>query len=298
MPPSVDSPPLAMQRLPKWRAVLEVLAAFAVAHVGFRTFRLFTPWGRTEMQLGLNFSPGFTLALVALVGLWAAGFRGGRGLSEAGISVHPWKWSVRWALVYIVLAVSVGLVILTVWNVPRPPHIGVTSGVILMVLTACVSAVFLWLTRGSHVDAPPPRGVVEAAVIVLLLSSPLISAAIRAPGTLSSVAAALSWRILGAGVGEELFFRGYVQPQLNQAFERRWTLWGVRFGWGLVVTQLLFALIHALNRCDYFRGHWEFAWGHALVTLPAVYGFLREKTGSIAAPVLVHATVDAVGLLR
>ncbi|PZN07563.1 MAG: hypothetical protein DIU69_11460 [Bacillota bacterium] len=49
------------------------------------------------------------------------------------------------------------------------------------------------------------------------------------------------------GLGEELFFRGYVQSRLNEAFGRPYQLWSARFGPGMILAALLFGLTHVLN---------------------------------------------------
>ena len=68
------------------------------------------------------------------------------------------------------------------------------------------------------------------------------------------------WLFVGAGFGEEIFFRGYIQSRVNQAFGRPWQVLGLQFGVGLIVSSLLFGFIHALNTVDYFSGRFEFAW--------------------------------------
>ncbi|MGI8603751.1 MAG: CPBP family intramembrane glutamic endopeptidase [Verrucomicrobiales bacterium] len=102
------------------------------------------------------------------------------------------------------------------------------------------------------------------------------------------------WCFIGAGIGEEMFFRGYVQSRVNESCGRPWHLLGVRFGWGLIVSSLLFGWIHALNTVDYFHGRFTFAWPYAIETcvVGLFYGVLREKTGSLVAGIAVHGLVD------
>jgi len=104
------------------------------------------------------------------------------------------------------------------------------------------------------------------------------------------------WLFLGAGFGEEIFFRGYIQSRLNQAFGRPFRFMGVEFGLGLIMSSLLFGFIHVLNIVDYFSGRWDFAWWwwpHTFV-IGLFYGSLREKTGSILAGGVHHGLMDVM----
>jgi membrane protease YdiL (CAAX protease family) len=105
------------------------------------------------------------------------------------------------------------------------------------------------------------------------------------------------WLFFGAGFGEEVFFRGYVQSRVNQAFGRPWRLLGVPFGLGLIVSALLFGLIHALNTVDYFQGRFDFAWLWLVTNLCTglFVGLLREGTGSVLAGAVVHGLEDVLG---
>ncbi len=83
---------------------------------------------------------------------------------------------------------------------------------------------------------------------------------------------------LAAGVGEELFFRGALQPWIA--------------GWsspllGLVAASLLFGLAHPLSRA-YFT----------LATLMGLYlGWLAMAYGDLVAPIIAHGLYDFVALV-
>jgi membrane protease YdiL (CAAX protease family) len=79
---------------------------------------------------------------------------------------------------------------------------------------------------------------------------------------------------------EEFFFRGYLQTELDRALGRPYRLFGARFGAGLVVAAVLFALCHTP-----FGGPARLS-----VFFPGLlYGWLRARTGTILVPVLYHA---------
>lgn len=80
---------------------------------------------------------------------------------------------------------------------------------------------------------------------------------------------------------EEFFFRGYFQSTMNRMFSRPWRVLGVQLGWGWIITALVFAFAHSVI---FYR------WWHFAIFFPAlVFGYLRERTGSITAPILFHA---------
>ncbi|MGH7860213.1 MAG: myxosortase family intramembrane protease [Candidatus Binatia bacterium] len=82
---------------------------------------------------------------------------------------------------------------------------------------------------------------------------------------------------------EELFFRGYLQSNLNRIFARPFRLFGARFGPALPLQAATFALCHVVG------GDWTrlrvFFFG-------LLAGWLRERNGAIAAPVVYHAAAN------
>lgn len=111
------------------------------------------------------------------------------------------------------------------------------------------------------------------------------------------VVSTVAWQFLFSGFGEEIRYRGYYQSRVNEEFGRPWSLMGVPFGPGLLVSSALFALSHALNTFNPFVGRLELAWGWALFTFfgGIFFGLVREKTGSVVAPGVAHGLPDAVG---
>ena len=95
-------------------------------------------------------------------------------------------------------------------------------------------------------------------------------------------------------LGEEIFFRGYMQSRLNTVFGKPWRIRGIRFGAGLVVTSLVFGLLHGLNTVDYFHGRYSFDWGWAGITIVTglLFGVIREATGTVWPGAVVHGLLD------
>lgn len=91
----------------------------------------------------------------------------------------------------------------------------------------------------------------------------------------------LTEEILVIALPEEAFYRGYLQTSLERDLGRQVTIWGVRFGPGLVLTSVIFAVGHLLTELDPAR---------LAVFFPSlVFGLLRARTGGIGASVLFHA---------
>ncbi|NNL15689.1 MAG: CPBP family intramembrane metalloprotease [Flavobacteriaceae bacterium] len=89
------------------------------------------------------------------------------------------------------------------------------------------------------------------------------------------------------GLGEELLFRGYLQSSFNRYFGKSFNIGNVRFGWGLILSSVLFGMMHALVVVPPL-------WPWALFTfvLGLILGFIREKDGSILSAVILHAMLD------
>ncbi|MFT3917082.1 MAG: MXAN_2755 family glutamic-type intramembrane protease [Anaeromyxobacteraceae bacterium] len=95
----------------------------------------------------------------------------------------------------------------------------------------------------------------------------------------------LLWRIpvqlLVVALPEELFYRGWMQTSWARAVPGPGrTLLGARLGPGFLATQALFAAGHLVVLEP---------WRLATFFPGLLFGWLRARTGSVAAPVLVHA---------
>ncbi len=88
-------------------------------------------------------------------------------------------------------------------------------------------------------------------------------------------------QLLVVALPEEMFYRGFVQTAwARSAPERGVSVLGARLGAGFVRTQLLFALGHLVVLQP---------WRLATFFPGLLFGWLRERTGSVAAPVVLHA---------
>lgn len=106
------------------------------------------------------------------------------------------------------------------------------------------------------------------------------------------IANTLFFQWVFSGFGEEFLFRGYFQSRINEEFGRPWKLGMLEFGPGLLVVTLLFGLAHLLNPFNPMLGHFGLDWVSFVTTtsVGAFLGVLREKTGSVIAPAIVHGS--------
>lgn len=99
--------------------------------------------------------------------------------------------------------------------------------------------------------------------------------------SLASIAEFCAVQVVVVALPEELFFRGCLLKLLEERFPPRHRLWGGGIGVALVLSALMFAVIHLPKAGD----------PRALATFfpGLLFGWMRSATGSIAGSVGVHA---------
>lgn len=101
---------------------------------------------------------------------------------------------------------------------------------------------------------------------------------------------------LFVGFGEEILYRGYGHSRLNAAFGKPFTFHGVPYGWGTLIAALIFGVTHVgvlrwiLGMSDAVT----WAWGIWTFFSGLVFAYVREKSGSILAPALLHGLPQAI----
>jgi membrane protease YdiL (CAAX protease family) len=107
----------------------------------------------------------------------------------------------------------------------------------------------------------------------------------------------VSFFLFLVGLGEELLFRGYIQSRLNEAYGRPYEFFGINWGWGAIIASLLFGLMHLFaSHFNPFLGQlrltpWWAVWTFFAALVDAL---IREKTGSIIAPAILHGLPRAL----
>lgn len=275
-------------------AIAEVVIAFVLVHVTYRSLKYFTPIGRWEGETGLNFTPGGVMILFTVAVLLLRG----RDFASYGLTWDRWRHRLNtgllWTLVLVVLA-GVGRMFARIRLDASLPQVDMASHIAVVLFGLTVTIVLLWLMKGQtkYLDRVP-----MATSLVLfgaLLSLP-VALARYFDRPIGRELLEVTWLFVCAGFGEEMFFRGYIQSRVNGTFGRPLNVLGLDFGPGLLVSSLLFGLLHVLSPVDYFHGHWEFTWWYGLQScfVGLFYGCLREGTESVVAGGVTHGLVNVL----
>jgi membrane protease YdiL (CAAX protease family) len=162
------------------------------------------------------------------------------------------------------------------------------GAVILSVVEVVLLLVLAWLLRNK----PAAAGAAAVSAGIILI----------APAAQSIVGQAIVLFLTYAvfvGFGEEILYRGYMHSRLNETFGTPYSFAGVAFGWGTILTALLFGLTHVgilrwilgtSTEVTFAWGLWTFFGGLGLA-------FVREKSGGILAPPLMHGLPQAVAVV-
>jgi membrane protease YdiL (CAAX protease family) len=169
--------------------------------------------------VGLNFSPGTVMILFTVAVLLVSR----RSFEEYGLTLKGWRYNLNVGLLWGVLIVlAAGVVVqftLVHFDPLHPPDLTwavmFSSGEVILTL---LLVVFLMRERSLVRRVPPVAGFL---VLVGFVSLPVVLAILFHRGVLNMLLRVL-WLLFGAGFGEEIFFRGYIQSRLNQcAWSRR-----------------------------------------------------------------------------
>ncbi len=252
---------------PRLLAVLECLALFGVAALLFYGLRQVETTREWERQANAPRLVEYA-ALLILSPLALIVFR--RDFARYGFSFRPVKYHLGiFASAFLpVLLLSISLNWL--------PWQGWPGAVLVSVIEIGLLTLTVWMLRGKA-----EMGAAAFLPAVLLLSF--------SPGKVSAAFLHLGYAYLLVAPAEEALFRGAIQSRLNLAFGRPFCAWGIRWGWGLLITSLFFGLWHlVLNPLAPSAGP------QALWTIfdGLIFGVVREKSGSIAAPALLHGVLN------
>jgi membrane protease YdiL (CAAX protease family) len=278
-------------------ALVEVLAAFALVHLSYRSFKHFTDLGKAEGTAGLNFSTGSVMILFTVAALLLSK----RNFEQYGLTLKGWRSSLNiglsWGVLFVVVAATVIKFASMFANVHfdpiHPPDIKQAAlGTVGELLNAALLLLFLTRERSVIRRLHP---VLSLLLLIGLLSIPLLIA-VAFDRPLLNVLLTVLWLFFGAGFGEEILFRGYIQSRVDQSFGCPWRFLGLDFGIGLFVSSALFGFIHVLNTVDYFSGRFDFAWLWWFPNFAGglFFGILRARTKSVLAGGIIHGLTDVL----
>jgi membrane protease YdiL (CAAX protease family) len=258
-------------------AVVEAVLAFIVVHVSFRAIKHFTVIGEWERAAQTNFTPGAVMIVFTVLALLI----GRRDPKGYGLTIANWQRHLSVGLVACVVIASLSALAIAVTHIrfdaTRDP--GMLRGLGGALVGLIATLVIGWVLRKNFVwRIPWPASVAVIALIVLALP------VVYKPNFIWTTL----WLFFAAGFGEQIFYRGYIQSRVTEVFGKHCP--------GILVSSLLFGLLHAPNTVDYFRGRWDFAWWYARQSffIGLFYGVLRARTGNVLPAAIAHGLGDVL----
>ncbi len=275
----------------KGRSVVEVLTVFSCFKLIIILLEGASGLIRWERRvLGWSYFAGFLMVLVPMLVMVIQK----RELEGYGLTLRRWETSLDVGLKGCLYLVGPRL-LLTLLSSRGAAYRYADGSLALSV--SMFLMLFLLLRRLTGKRYRPFSSVrVRLLVAGLVLAFPLVlGAAFRrlSLGVFSTVL----WQLAFGGFGEELFYRGYIQSTVNEEYGRPWSIEGVSYGPGLLVSSALYGLDRALNTFRPLQGVFavSWSWGFYAFSVGVFYGFLREHTGDIVGSGVANGLVDAVG---
>jgi uncharacterized protein len=277
---------------PKILALVEILLVYGVIRAVGSTVRSSGVMDWEVQTLGWSYTGSIVFVGIPLLAIWL--FR--RNWAEYGFTLAGWQNNLDIGIkAYLVRMIPMGVFLgALIWL--KTDYRSFAGGASIAVGEVIGISLMLWVLSRQKEAKALASARSNLITMLLLFLFPIVLA--LGIGKLSLiVVSTIVWQFFFSGFGEEFVWRGYVQSRLNQAFGRPMRLFGIQFGVGLIVTSILFGLLHAFNTYDPEIGLASLSWGWALFTTFSglFFGILREKTGSLLAPGIAHGLPDAVG---
>ncbi len=262
----------------KARAVIEVVVVFVVTLglVALAGLSPFAAWVRqTTHRAFVEYAVMIAVPLLILLATR-------RNLASYGLSMRDPRYHLDVAATAFI-PVAIASVPLAFVNYRRWDGALIMAAVEVAVLLAVA-----WMLRRK--PTRQQSGILMGGALLVAGS------AIAQNATVGNGASAFLFYIFFLGLGEELLFRGYIQSRLNAAFGMPFRFYGVCWGWGILIASVLFGLMHVINTGSLVSWNWQLTpwWGVWTFFAGLVGGFVREKTGSIAAGTILHGLPQAI----
>ena len=108
----------------------------------------------------------------------------------------------------------------------------------------------------------------------------------------------LAYLAIMPGLNEELIYRGFLLGFLNKIFDKKFRVLKTNFGWGAILTSIIFGLLHGFGITENYQIQFD---NIPNVILTGVFGFIfalmKERSGSLIFPIIAHNTIDFFHLL-
>ena len=232
--------------------------------------------------------------LIGILGVGAILILAGVALGLIGRKV-----SVRWLLVAVGLVVLNDALLTNGYGlIPRlfPDSDWNWQGKALALAATLLIAASAFGWRDSRLTVAQATGSLKTALPVALLYIGFFTLIAWLFPNEPATAETVAFQLTMPGLEEEAFYRGVLLLALDRAFPDRRSLLGVEWGWGALLSSLLFGLAHAFGYSD---GGFSFdPMTMALTAVPSVIGvWLALRTRSILLPVVLHNFGNAITLL-
>jgi membrane protease YdiL (CAAX protease family) len=209
---------------------------------------------------------------------------GKKGFTSYGFTLRKWRSDLSIALICLISASG---------YIPSliSPSIAENRLINMLFIIAAI-LLALWLVLNKKNEGTAKESGLRVFWFILLI--PVIIAVGLGMAGFGIIASTIVFQFYFAGFGEEILFRGYFQSRLNQDFGKPWRIKGVSFGPGLLITSALFGVFHVLNPFNPLLGKFEIdlLWGISSFFGGLLFGFLREKTGTVLSASLGHGLLD------
>lgn len=170
-----------------------------------------------------------------------------------------------------------------------------TGKVLALVITLAMAShpAFGWQRSGLTLKQKP--GSLRSALIVGALLVGLFTYFALSSDDGAASAETYAFQLTMPGLEEEPFYRGILLLALNEAFRGRFRALGIEWGWGAFLSSALFGMGHAFGFED---GGFSFdVMTFALTAAPSlILVWLRERTGSLLLPIILHNFGNSIGL--
>jgi uncharacterized protein len=208
-----------------------------------------------------------------------------RGFASSGLTLKNWRSDLSIAIICVISAVAF---------IPSLVFPVIASNVALNSFFSIAATLLALLFVARKKSANKMTGSSNKGMVVLALLPLFSLTTIAGSNNYGLIASTVIFQFFFAGFGEEIMFRGYMQSRLNEGFGYPWKFAGVKFGPGLLITSMLFGVLHLLNPFNPLQGQYTFAiWSGISSTFAGfLFGFIKEKTGDVLAPSIAHGLVD------
>ncbi len=102
----------------------------------------------------------------------------------------------------------------------------------------------------------------------------------------------LVYLALMPGLNEELVYRGLLLGIANRISPPHRIILGARIGWGVLITSLLFGLLHGFWIEAGIAAHFNLVVVFFNGLAGLAYAWQRQRTGSLLFPILTHGVID------